>query len=308
MSLTVLHQGKTGSTPAGSPRTRRSTRSAIGFLTPATLILSIFVLWPVARSFWVSLTNDDGFTTPQFVGLDNYVTAVHNPRVEGALIHTAEYALVTTPVSIALAVLLALCLNQRLPFRGLIRAAVFLPFVASLGITAIAWTAMLDPQIGFLSGTLSHIGIPLGDGLRDPSLALPLVMAVGVWRNVGFFMILYLAGLQSIPKEVYEAARLDGASRTRTFRSITWPLLANTTMFAFMIAVIFSLQVFDQIYVMTAGGPYFKSETLVMLIFDTGINNYQLGYASALSWILIAILLVASGLQLRLFKNRTVQY
>jgi ABC-type sugar transport system permease subunit len=133
-------------------------------------------------------------------------------------------------------------------------------------------------------------------------------MAVGVWRNVGFFMILYLAGLQSIPKEVYEAARLDGASITRTFRSITWPLLANTTMFAFMIAVIFSLQVFDQIYVMTAGGPYFKSETLVMLIFDTGINNYQLGYASALSWILIAILLVASGLQLRLFKNRTVQY
>jgi len=121
-------------------------------------------------------------------------------------------------------------------------------------------------------------------------------------------MVLYLAGLQSIPADVKDAATVDGAGPIRTFTSVTWPLLANTTLFVSIIAVIFSLQAFDQIFVMTAGGPFFKTETLVLLIFNTGIGQYQIGYASAISWILVLIVLAISLVQLRIFKNRTVQY
>lgn len=278
------------------------------FLAPALIILGVFVIWPVLRSFYVALTDDTGFGQPSFIGLNNYIDVFHDSRFLNALGNTLVYAVGTAPLSVAFALGLALLLNRRLPFRGLFRATIFLPFVASLGIISIAWASMLDPQIGFIAAGLSHIGIPIGNGIRDPALAMPAVILVGIWRNVGFFMVLYLGGLQSIPADVKEAATVDGAGPVRTFTSITWPLLSNTTMFVSIIAVIFSLQAFDQIYVMTSGGPFFKTETLVMLIFNTGIEQYKIGYASAMSWILVLLVLIISLVQLRFFRNRTVQY
>jgi len=254
------------------------------------------------------LTDDSGFGEAKFIGIDNYRNVLQDTRFLNALGNTFRYALFTAPISVAIALGLALLLNRRLPFRGAFRAAIFLPFVASLGIISIAWASMLDPQIGLIAAGLSQLGIPMGNGIRDPSLAMPAVIVVGVWRNVGFFMVLYLAGLQSIPADVKDAATVDGAGPIRTFTSVTWPLLANTTLFVSIIAVIFSLQAFDQIFVMTAGGPFFKTETLVLLIFNTGIGQYQIGYASAISWILVLIVLAISLVQLRIFKNRTVQY
>lgn len=286
---------------------RRRTRAALLFLAPALIILGTFVFWPMLRSLYVALTDDTGFGKAEFIGLDNYVTALTDDRFLNALGNTAVYAIGTAPASVAIALALAIILNRKLPFRGLFRAAIFFPFIASLGIVSIAWSYMLDPQIGFIAAWLTELGIPIGNGIRDPELAMPAVILVGIWRNVGFFMVLYLAGLQSIPGDVKEAAKIDGAGPVRTFTSITWPLLSNTTMFVSIIAVIFSLQAFDQIYVMTSGGPFFRTETLVMLIFKTGIEQYEIGYASAMSWILVAIVLVISLLQLRYFQKRTVQ-
>ena len=134
------------------------------------------------------------------------------------------------------------------------------------------------------------------------------IMAVGIWRNVGFFMVMFLAGLQSVPREMYEAATVDGAGPWRRFCNVTWPLLSNTTMFVAIIATIFSFQAFDQIYVMTSGGPYFRTETLLMYIYRTGFTNYKMGYAAAISWVLVAIILVLSLGQLAYFSRRTVKY
>ncbi|MGM7698918.1 carbohydrate ABC transporter permease [Microbacterium sp. A84] len=287
---------------------RRRTITALLFLAPALIVLGVFVIWPVLRSTWVSLTDDTGFGNAEFIGLDNFVAVFSDPRFGNALLNTVIYTLGTAPASIALALLLAITLNRRLPGRGFFRAALFLPFIASLGIISIAWSYMLDPQIGFIAAWLAEWGMPIGNGIRDPALAMPAVILVGIWRNVGFFMVMYLAGLQSIPGDVKEAATIDGAGPVRTFISITWPLLSNTTMFVSIIAVIFSLQAFDQIYVMTAGGPFFRTETLVMLIFKTGIEQFEIGYASAMSWVLVALVLVVSLLQLRFFQKRAVQY
>lgn len=287
---------------------RRRTVTALSFLAPALLILVVFVLYPMVRALQGSFTDASLAGASSWVGLDNYRELLHDKRFHGDLRNTLVYAVVTTLVSVALALGAALLLNRRIAGRGFFRAAIFFPFVASLGVVSIAWGFLLDPQVGIVAATLERVGLSIGDGVRDPSWALPAVILVGIWRNVGFFMVMYLAGLQSIPKELREAARVDGAGAWKQFRYITWPLLSNTTMFVVMIAAIFSFQAFDQAYVMTNGGPYFKSETLVMLIYSTGFQDYRLGYASAMSWVLVALILVVSLIQMRFFNRRAVRY
>lgn len=137
---------------------------------------------------------------------------------------------------------------------------------------------------------------------------MPAVVLVGVWKNVGFYMVIYIAGLQSIPRELYEAARIDGASGWRQFRHVTWPLLANETMLVTILCAIATLQAFDQIYVMTAGGPFFRTETLVMLVYRLGFTQFQFGYAAAISWVLVALILALSLLQVLYFRHRAVRY
>jgi ABC-type sugar transport system permease subunit len=287
---------------------RRQTATALGFLAPALAVLALFVLWPMVQSLAISFTDAGLIRDGEWVGLDNYTGLVSDDRFTNALGNTALYALVTTPVSIVLALALAVALNRRLPGRGFFRTALFLPFVASLSIVAIAWAFLMDPQIGLVTGWLDRIGIPTGNGIDDPALALPAVMLVGIWRNVGFFMVMFLAGLQSIPRELTEAAVVDGAGPWAKFRRVTLPLLSNTTMFVTIIGVIFSLQVFDQVYVMTAGGPYFRTETIVMLTYDRAFQSLDMGSATAISWVLVLIVLAVSVLQLTFFNRRAVRY
>jgi ABC-type sugar transport system permease subunit len=216
---------------------------------------------------------------------------------------------VSTPLSVILALALAVLFNRRVPLRGLGRTSVFLPVVLGLAIVAIAWSFLLDPDIGLLSYWLEHIGLSSGQGwLRDPSLAMPAVILVGVWKNVGFYMVIYLAGLQSIPPDLYEAARIDGASPWQQFRNVTWPLLANQTMLVTILCATATLQAFDQIYVMTHGGPFFKTETLVMLIYRQGFSEFHMGYAAAISWVLVLLILLLSLGQLAYFRRRAVTY
>jgi multiple sugar transport system permease protein len=291
-----------------SPIERRRTLTALSFLAPALTVIAVFVIGPMISALRTSFTDARIIGGGEWLGAENYRRLLDDDRFTNALSNTAVYALVTTPVSVALALGAALLLNRAIPARGFFRAVLFFPFVASLGIISIAWAFVLDPQVGIVNHWLAQIGLSIGDGVRDPDWAMPAVILVGIWRNTGFFMVMYLAGLQTIPREFQEAAAIDGAGAIRRFRHITWPLLANTTMFVTIIASIFSFQAFDQMYVMTAGGPFFSTETLVMLIFDTGFQDFEMGYASAMSWALVLIIMALSLGQMAYFRRRTVQY
>ena len=288
---------------------RRQARAAWAFMLPSLVVLAVFVVYPMTQALYLSFTEYNVLQPARWVGLENYQRLVSDPAFHNALVNTLYYAAVTTPVSVALALGLAILLNRRLPLRGFLRTSVFLPVVLSLAIVAIAWNFLLDPNIGLLSYWLGKVGIVSEQGwLRDPALAMPAVMLVGIWKNVGFYMVMYLAGLQSIPRELHEAAAIDGAGPWRRFRRITWPLLANQTMLITILAAIATLQAFDQIYVMTRGGPFFKTETVVMMIYRVGFKEFEFGFASAVSWVLVLLIFGLSMAQMAYFRKRTVSY
>lgn len=288
---------------------RRQERAAWMFLAPSLLVIVVFMLWPIIQSVQLSFMEYDRFSPATWVGLDNYRRLFSDPAVHNALGNTALYAVVVTPLTVALALGLALLLNRAIFARGFVRTSIFLPFIVSMGIVAIAWSFLLDPNIGLLSHWLRKIGVAQSQGvLTDPNLAMIAVMVVGVWKNVGFYMVMYLAGLQSIPRDLYEAASLDGTGPWQRFRNVTLPLLSNQTMLISIMAMIATIQVFDQIHVMTAGGPFFQTETLVMLIHRVGFERHQLGYGSAISLVLLVGVFILSMIQLLFFRRREVTY
>ena len=314
--MTVAHAPAAGNAPsvpvAGRRRPRRlsgQTRAAWLMMAPTLLILGVFVVYPMLRALYLSFTDYDVLTPARWIGLDNYRELFHDEAFRNALKNTIYYAALATPLSVGLALAFAVLLNRRFPLRTTTRTVIFIPVVISLAIVAFAWTFLLDPDIGWLSYWLGRFGIDSGQGwLRDPDLAMPAVVLVGVWKNVGFYMVIYIAGLQSIPRELYESARIDGAGGWRQFRHVTWPLLANETMLVTILCAIATLQAFDQIYVMTAGGPFFRTETLVMLVYRLGFTEFHFGYAAAISWVLVGLIAVLSAVQLLYFRRRAVRY
>jgi multiple sugar transport system permease protein len=295
--------------PFATRSRRRRLLIAYTFMLPSLIVMAVFMFYPLIWAAVLSLTNYSFFGASKFIGLGNYTHLVHDPQFWGDLWNTIYYAAVTTPVSVVLALGLALLLNRRgLPARGLLRAAIFLPAVVSLAVAAIPFRLLFTPSIGLITYWLAALGFHTTDWLDSTTWAMPAVIIVGIWKNVGFYMVIYIAGLQTIPPEYYEAARIDGASGWQRFRSITVPLLSNTTMFVTIISLIASFQAFDQIFVMTQGGPAFSTETLVMLIYRQGFQNFQMGYASAIGYVLVLIILVFSLLQMRYFNRRAIHY
>ncbi|GEL46752.1 sugar ABC transporter permease [Cellulomonas hominis] len=295
-----------GRAPARTPRGgRRRTRTALAFLAPALLVLGVFVVWPMISALQMSFTDASGFGQAEWVGLENYTRIFTDPDILDAVGNTVLYAVLFTPTAVIVALALALLLNDpRLPFRGLFRTALFLPFIISLAVGALAWSYLIDPQVGLLHYWLRGLGIDLGNVLQDPTLAMPAVALVAVWKNFGFYMVIFLAGLQDIPGSLYEAAKMDGAGAWSRFRHITLPMLSNTTAFVLIFALIAALQAFDQIYVMTGGGPYGSTQTVVMEIYESGFRKLELGFASALSYVLLLATLVLSLVQFVFFGRR----
>lgn len=286
--------------------TRRQARYGYLFLLPSMIVLAVFVFWPILQSIILSLQKwRFGATETTWVGLDNYERLLNDPRVEGAFLNTVEYTAVVVPVTLLLALLLALALNERIPGRSLFRAAFFLPVIASFAIVAIVWRFLLNPDIGLLAYWSREIGIPTRAWLRDARYAMPAVMGVSIWKNVGFNMVILLAGLQGIPEEYYEAAKVDGANRWRRFRYITLPLLRPTWTFVLIISIISSFQVFDQVWVMTPrGGPLHSTETVVTYIYYQGIELLDISYAASIGVVLFLIVFVLTLVQLRVFRFR----
>lgn len=278
---------------------------ALAFLAPALIILGAFVAWPMISALRLSFTDSSGFGRESWVGLENYARIFSDESILRALGNTAWYSILFTPAAIITALVLALALNSpALPFRGGFRTALFLPFIVSLAVAAFAWSYLLDPQIGLLNFWLQGAGVQLGNVLQDPTLAMPVVALVAVWKNFGFYMVIFLAGLQEIPGSLYEAARVDGASAWQRFRYITVPMLSNTTAFVLIVALIAALQAFDQIYVMTGGGPFGTTQTVVMEIYESGFRKLELGFASALSYVLLIVTLLLSLVQFLFFGRR----
>lgn len=284
---------------------RRRTLTALAFLAPALVILGAFVAWPMISALRLSFTDASGFGSEDWVGLDNYVRVFTDPDIRDAMLNTLWYTVLFTPTAVVSALLLALVLNSpALPFRGFFRTALFLPFIVSLAVAAFAWSYLLDPRLGLLNYWLQGAGVQLGDVLEDPVLAMPAVAMVAVWKNFGFYMVIFLAGLQDIPASLYEAARMDGAGAWRRFTNVTLPLLSNTLAFVLIFALIAALQAFDQIYVMTGGGPYGHTQTIVMEIYESGFRKLDLGFASALSYVLLIATLLLSIVQFVFFGRR----
>lgn len=292
-----------GRSPLNGTFRRRAT--IVGFLAPAIVILGAFVLWPMLSALRLSFTDASGFGDPSFIGFANYVRVFTDPDVLRSIGNTALYSVLFTPVAIVVALVLALVLNHpALPFRGFFRSALFLPFIVSLAVAAFAWSYLLDPQIGLLNHWLQLVGIRLGNVLQDPTLAMPTVVLVAVWKNFGFYMVIFLAGLQEIPTSLYEAAQLDGANGRQRFANVTFPMLSNTMAFVVIVALIAALQAFDQIYVLTGGGPYRSTETIVMQIYQSGFKDLDLGFASALAYVLLIVTLLLSLVQFLFFGKR----
>lgn len=293
-----------GGSDAGSNR-RQQRVVVVVFLLPALVVLGAFVFWPMISALYLSFTDASGFGSPNFVGLANYTRIFSEPNILRSMLNTLVYAAIFTPVAVVVSLVLALALNApKLPLRGLFRTWLFLPFIVSLAVAAFAWQYLLDPQVGLLNYWLQTAGLRIGNLLHDPLWAMPTVALIAVWKSFPFYMIVFLAGLQDIPESLYEAARVDGASSWRRFRSITVPLLGNTTGFVLVVATISALQAFDQIYILTSGGPYRSTETVVLQVYDSGFKDLELGFASALSYVLLVATLLMGLLQFFISSRR----
>jgi ABC-type sugar transport system permease subunit len=247
-----------------------------------------------------------GEAAHKFVGLANYTALFHDSRFWNALRVTAVYTVVVSLGQVLLGLAVASRLRRTTWYSSLLRATYFFPFIASLVVVGIIWKFLLDPQVGLIDAWLTAAGVSSPAWLQSTALALPTVIVVGIWKNAGFAMIVLLAGMQQVPAFLYEAATLDGAGAWQRFRYVTLPALRPALLFTTLIATITGLQLFDLVFAMTSGGPVFHTESVVMYLYEKGFVEFQMGYASAIAWVLFVIILVISAVQLRVSRYRDV--
>ena len=264
---------------------------------------AVFILYPLVASFGLTFTDWDLNSPLNWVGLDNIARMLSDPTAAKVFRNTIYFTAVTVPILIALPLALAVAMNQRIRGMRFFRAAYFLPVISSMVAVSMVWQWMYNTDFGLVNYGLSFLGITGPSWLSTQEWAMPAVMLTSIWKNIGFNMMLFLAGLQGIPTLYYEAAELDGANWLSRFRYITFPLLAPTTLFVTVITIINSLQVFDQVVVMTGGGPSRSSSVLVHYIYQNGFKFYQMGYASALGWGLTIFILGLTLIQFRISKR-----
>lgn len=285
-------------------------RAAYFFLAPALIPIFIFFFVPALAAFVLSFTDFDiyslsNFEYARFVGLRNYFQLVKDPLFWKAMTNTFYYVLVGGPLAIAASLGTALLLNSKLiRFKGFFRTIYFLPVVTTLVAVAVVWRFLYHPRFGLLNYALSFLGIDAIDWLGDPAWAMPAIMLMSAWKGFGYNMIIFVAGLQNIPNELYEAAHMDGANAWQQFKDITLPMLAPTTVFVSIIAMIGNFQLFTEPYVMTQGGPVNSTLSIVLLMYQQGFRWWNLGYSAAIAFVLFGVILLGSLIQARWQKRR----
>lgn len=272
-------------------------------IAPAVLATVVFLLVPMVVSAYWSLTEFNGIRPPTFVGLQNYLDLLSDERFLRALQNTTFFVVMGMGIGPVLGLGSAILLNNSLRLRGLFRSAFFLPTMVSLVAVAAVWKMLYQDQ-GLINQVLAFFGLPGHAWLNDPTTALPAVVVTSIWQGFGFETVVFLAALQSIPREYYDAARVDGAGAWAQFRHVTLPGLRATIVFVYIIGIIGSFQTFDQVFVMTQGGPVGSTRTVVYDLIEE-FNRLNLGTASAIAYILLVILAALSFVQMRFFEERT---
>jgi multiple sugar transport system permease protein len=282
-------------------------RSAYLYLLPILIGVTVFTAGPVLASLFLSLTHYEIGASPSFVGLDNYHQIVHSDLFWQVAGNTFYYTLLYVPLSIAVSLALALLLEKKIRGLTFFRTVYFLPVVTSMVASAIIWSWLYNGDIGLLNYLLSLAGVNGPKWLQDPKWALPAIALMSVWKNAGYNMMIFLAGLSNIPKDYHEAARLDGANAANRFRRITLPLISPVLFFVLVVTTIGAFQVFEQTYVMTNGGPGTSTLTLSYYIWQTAFEFFNLGGASALGYLFFLLVLVVTAIQFTVRKRWVFQ-
>ena len=295
---------------AGPPLAGRQARTGLVLALPSVVLILVFFFGPVLYGMWLSLTDFDLYaiadpSSARFVGVGNYANALGSPEFWNALKVTLWYALVGAPVSVAVSLFAALLVDAHLTrWKPFFRAVYFAPVVTTLVAVAIVWRYLYQPQYGLVNELLVRFGIARVDWLGDPHWALPAILVLAVWKNFGYNLLIFVAGLQGVPRELHEAAELDGASAWQRFWHVTLPDLAPVMLFVSVTTAINYFQLFAEPYVMTQGGPLRSTTSLVLLMYEQGFRWWRLGYAAALAFLLFAVILVATFVQLRLQRRQ----
>jgi multiple sugar transport system permease protein len=291
--------------PAGPVRTRKQPRgkrlkyalTIAVFLLPSLIPLLAFVIGPMISAAWTSLHSWNLIGPMQWVGLDNYTHLLTDPQTGQAFLHTIYYIVGYLPLVYIGGLGLALALNAGLRGRAWLRGAYFLPVITSWVVVALVWRWLLSPSNGVVNTVLAWFGIQGPGWWADPAWAMPSIILASAWKDLGFVMVILLAGLQTINQDLYEAASLDGAGWWRRLSSVTLPLLSPSTFFVIVLSLINGFQVFDQVYVMTGGGPNNSTQVVVQDVYDLTFRYGQAGMASALSWLLFFVILIVTLIQ-----------
>lgn len=275
----------------------------VGFAIPGLILLFVFSIYPLITALYTGFTKWTLSGTPEFIGLTNYRTMfLEDDNFWDALRVTTVYALGLNPIMWVLALGLALLLNQQIRARGLFRTIYFTPVIVSWVVASLVWFTIFHPSFGLNAHIMRLFGLPGLQLLTRSQYAMPAIIVLSLWKSMGYYMVLFLAGLQDIPRMYYEAASVDGASSWQRFRHITIPLLMPATTFVMIISIINSFQVFTPIFILTRGGPSGATRVLPILIYEHGFRYLQMGYASALAVVLFIILMILTLIQLRLFR------
>jgi multiple sugar transport system permease protein len=290
--------------PEARHRGKSDLAGALAFLSPTLIVLSAFVFFPVVFSFYLSFHSWNMFSArASFVGLGNYAAILGNPEFWSVLKNTAVYTVGTVPLNMAISLGIAFFLNKKLAGKKFLRTAFFAPVVMSSVAAAVIWRWVYEPSFGLLNYCLSWFGIPAVNWLNNPTSAMFALIVMGVWKTFGFNMVLFSAGLQGIPDHYYEAAQIDGAGRWKQFWNITIPLLSPTTFFVLVMSVIGSFQVFDTVYVLTSGGPLGSTKVLVFYLYEQAFKFFDMGYASAVAYLLFAVVFILTMLQMKYLRG-----
>ena len=294
---------------SAAPGSSAQARAGWVFSLPALVMIGVFFLLPVVAALALSFTDFDLYalgdpSTVRVVGLDNYHTLLATPMFWKALGNTAVFVVLGVPLSLAASLASALLLDAPLTrLRGLFRTAFFAPVVTTLVAVALIWRYLLHTRYGLLNYVLSHLGLPTIDWLGDPHWSMPAIVLLAVWKNFGYNMIILIAALQSIPEDLHEAARLDGAGAWARLRHITLPLLSPTLVLVGILTVSGYFQLFAEPYVMTEGGPLQSTVSVLYFMYEQGFKWWNLGFASAVAFLLFALILLLTTLQLRLARR-----
>ncbi|TCO81291.1 carbohydrate ABC transporter membrane protein 1 (CUT1 family) [Plasticicumulans lactativorans] len=287
----------------------REFRQELGMLMPALVLLAIFLVVPFLLSFWFSLTNERLVPRPvpaSFIGLQNFQRVLSDPSFWNSLWNVIRFTLMVLPIQCGFALLTAVLINQKLPFRNLFRSLLFLPAISSMVIVCVIWSTLYQFPTGPLNSLLQGLTFGLAgpvDWLGDSAWSMPALVLLSAWQAYGFQMIVYLAGLQNISPELYDAAKIDGANAWQRFWHITMPGLKQTHVFVILITTIQAFKLFTQVNILTQGGPDGRTDTVVHYMIHSGFVEQKVGYASAVSIILFVIVLAVSLVQRRLMRD-----